>query len=190
MTTLSRTMSRIARPKWLGILAAAFLIAAVLNVGKPFGIAQLNEITGDAGVLDEMFYSPDEGYAVLEAQKAEGRAFYRRLLLSRELIFPLIYRSFNAVLIAYLFGRWLPSASRWRYLSLLPLVGMVADYCENGLVLHMLGAYPERLDGVAAVASTATMIKGASNYLDYALMVVGLVGVVVQAVANRRRGER
>ena len=90
-----------------------FVIATVLNVGKPFGIAQLNEITGDAGVLDEMFYSPDEGYSVLEAQEAEGRAFYRRLLLSTELVFPLIYRSFNAVLIAYLFTRWLPPASPW-----------------------------------------------------------------------------
>ena len=186
MTTLYGAVSRVARPKWLGILAALFMIATVLNVEKPFGIAQLNEITGDAGVLDEMFYSPDEGYAVLEAQEAEGRAFYRRLLLSTELIFPLIYRSFNAVVIAYLFSRWLPPASPWRYVSLLPLVGMVADYLENGLVLLMLGAYPEQLNGVATIAGTTTMIKWGSNYVDYTLMVVGLVGVVIQAVAKRR----
>jgi len=186
MTTLYGSVSHIAKPKWLGILAALFVIATVLNVGKPFGIAQLNEIAGDAGVLDEMFYSPDEGYAVLEAQEAEGRAFYRRLLLSTELIFPLIYRSFNAVLIAYLFTRWLPPASPWRYVSLLPLVGMVADYFENGLVLLMLGSYPEQLNTVATMASAATMIKWGSNYVDYTLMVVGLVGVVIQAIAKRR----
>lgn len=186
MTMLYGTVSRVAKPKWLGILAALFVVATVLNVGKPYGIAKLNEITGDAGVLDEMFYSPEEGYAVLEAQDAEGRAFYRRLLLSTELIFPVIYRFFNAVLIAYLFSRWLPTASPWRYVSLLPLVGMVADYLENGLVLRMLGAYPEQLNTVATMAGTATMIKWGSNYADYTLMVVGLVGVVIQAIAKRR----
>ena len=162
------------------------MIATVLNVGKPFGIAQLNEITGDAGVLDEMCYSADEGYAVLEAQETDGRAFYRRLLLSTELVFTLMYRSFNAVLIAYLVGRWLPPASPWRYVCVLPLVGMVGDYLENGLVLVMLGAFPEQLNGVATMASTATVIKWGSNYVDYALMVVGLVGAVIQAIAKRR----
>lgn len=190
MTIVYRTVSRAATGKGLAVLAILFLIAAVLNVGPPFGIAQLNAITGDAGVLDEMFYTPTEAYTVLKAQGEVGRTFYRRLLLTTELLFPLIYRTFNAVLIAYLFSRWLAPGSRWRYLSLLPLVGMIADYCENTLVLLMLGAYPETLNGVAAVASTATMIKWGSNYVDYTLIVVGLVGWVVHALIKRRGQER
>jgi hypothetical protein len=190
MTALYRTVNRAATGKWLGVLAVAFLIAAVLNVGPPFGIAQLNEITGDAGVLDEMSYSAEEGYAVLEAQGEVGRAFYRRLLLTTELAFPLIYRAFNAVLIAYLFSRWTAPTSRLRYLSLLPLVGMAADYCENALVLMMLGAYPERLNGVATLASTATAIKWGSNYVDYALMIVGMIGLIVHAILKRKGQER
>jgi len=82
--------------------------------------------------------------------------------------------------------RWLPPASPWRYVSLLPLVGMVADYFENGLVLLMLGPYPEQLNTVTTMASAATMIKWGSNYVDYTLMVVGLVGVATQAIAKRR----
>ena len=63
---------------------------------------------------------------------------------------------------------------------------MVADYLENGLVLRMLGAYPERLNTVATVAGTATMVKWGSNDVDYTLMAVGLVGDVIHAIAKRR----
>ena len=187
MRRLYWTVSRRATPRWLGIIAAAFLIAAVLNVGKPFGIAQLNAITDDAGVLDEMSYSADEGYAVLKAQGERGRAFYKRLLLTTELVFPLVYRGFSAVLIVYLFSRWWSPASRWRLLALLPFAGMLADYAENTLVLAMLFAYPKKLDGVASMASAATRVKWASNYVDWSLIVVGLIGVLVHAIIKRRR---
>jgi len=186
MTTLQHTLSRFATGKTVALLAALFLVTAVLNVGRPFGIAQLNEIADEAGVLDEMFYSADKAYAVLEAQGEAGRSFYRRLLLTTELVFPLVYRGFSAVLITYLFSCWLPPRSPWRFLSLLPFVGMLADYGENTLVLCMLFTYPHRLDTVATVASAATRIKWASNYVDYTLIVVGLIGLVVHAVTRKR----
>ena len=186
MTTLHHTISRFATGKALALLAALFLVTAVLNVGPPFGIAQLNEITDEAGVLDEMVYSADKAYAVLKAQGEAGRSFYRRLLLTTELVFPLAYRGFSAVLITYLFSRWLPPQSPWRFLSLLPLVGMLADYLENTLVLSLLFAYPQRLNTVAAVAGAATRVKWASNYVDYTLIVVGLIGLVVHAVTKKR----
>jgi hypothetical protein len=186
MLKIYQKLSRFATGKALIFLAAAFLVAAVLNVGPPFGIAQLNEITDDAGVLDEMSYSADKAYAVLKAQGEHGRAFYKRLLLTTELVFPLVYRGFSAVLITYLFGRWLAPTSPWRFLSLLPFVGMLADYGENTLVLMMLFAYPQRLDAVATIASAFTRVKWASNYVDWALIVVSLIGLVVYAVTKRR----
>jgi hypothetical protein len=186
MKTLHNTITQLATGRILALLAALFLVAAVLNVGPPFGIARLNEITDEAGVLDEMFYSVHEAYSVLEAQGEEGRSFYRRLLLTTELVFPIVYRGFSAVLITFLFSRWLAPESPWRFLSLLPFVGMLADYGENTLVLTMLFAYPQRLNAVAAVASAATRVKWASNYVDYTLIVVGLIGLAVHAITRNR----
>ena len=105
-----------------------------------------------------------------------------RLLLTTELVFPLVYRGFSAVLITYLFSRWLAPTSPWRFVSLLPLVGMLADYCENTLVLTILFAYPRRLDGVATAANAITRLKWASNYVDWTLIAVGLIALLAHTV--------
>lgn len=187
MDNLYARIQKLATPKWVGIFAVLFVIATALNVGKPFGIAQLNEMTGDAGVLDEMSYSSEEAHAVLTAQGEAGRAFYRQLLLSTELFFPAIYRTFNVLFITFLLGRWFSQENRWRYVCLLPWVGMMADYVENMLVVRMLGVYPKQTPIVATIASAVTKLKWGSNYLDWTLMVIGLAGVLVWTITKRRK---
>ena len=158
------------------------------TTGKPFGIAQLEEITNGVGALDvEIFSTAEHVYDVLDKQGEAGREFYKRLLLGPELIFPLVYRLFNVVLISFLFSRWLAPESKWNMLCLAPLIGMIADYCENALVLTMLFNYPERLYGIASVASVLTTIKWLSNYTDYLLIAVGLFGLVLKYISRKRQ---
>jgi hypothetical protein len=162
------------------------MIAGYLNVGRPFGIAQLEEITDGVGTLDEMFYNAESAYSVIDRQGQAGREFYRRLLLTTELVFPLVYRAFNVIFISFILGRWLSPESKWNKLCLLPLVGMVADYCENTLVLTILFNYPERLYGVAAAASIVTAIKWLSNVTDWLLIIVGLLGLVRKSTLRQQ----
>jgi hypothetical protein len=174
--------------RWVILFGILFMIAAYLNVGKPFGIAQLEEITGGVGALDvEMFATAEQIYDVLDKQGEAGRQFYRRLLLTTELVFPLVYRLFNVVFISFTFGRWLGPDSKWNKLSLAPLIGMIADYVENALVLTMLTRYPQRLVAVASIVGIVTTVKWFSNYLDYALMTIGLLGWLVTVIRRRRR---
>jgi len=185
---LYRTVKRFSGAKWVILFGILFMIAMYLNVGKPLGIAQLEEITHGVGALDvEMFATAEDIYDVLDRQGEAGRAFYKRLLLTTEVVFPLVYRIFNVLFIAFLFGRWLSPESRWNKLCLLPLIGMIADYCENALVLTMLFNYPERLSGIASVVGVLTTIKWFSNYTDWFLYAVGLFGVVWKYISRRRQ---
>lgn len=176
-----------AQGKWVVVLGILFVIATILNVGKPWGIAQLEAITHHAGTLDQTSYDADKAYEILTQQGEAGRRFYTRLLLTTELVFPAIYRTFNVLFIAFLWGRWLRPESRWRRLALLPFLGMAADYLENGLTLILLVAYPGRLDVVATVGSVVSSFKWVSNYVDYTLMLVGLLGLVIHRFSGRRR---
>jgi hypothetical protein len=64
---------------------------------------------------------------------------------------------------------------------------MIADYSENALVLTMLFNYPERLPGIASAAGVLTTIKWFSNYVDYFLIAVGLLGVVWRYISRKRQ---
>ena len=183
---LYRMVKKTSGFKWVATFGVLFMVAGYLNVGRPFGIAQLDEITNGVGTLDEMLYNAESAYRVMDQQSEAGREFYRRLLLTTELVFPLVYRAFNIILISFIFNRWLSPESKLNKLCLLPVVGMIADYCENTLVLTMLFNYPERLYGVAATASIVTAIKWLSNLTDWLLIIVGLFGLVLKSILRQQ----
>jgi uncharacterized membrane protein HdeD (DUF308 family) len=188
LDAIYRTAKRFSGGRWVILFGVLFIAAMLINVGKPFGIAQLEEITDGVGALDvEMFATAEHIYDILDKQGEAGRAFYRRLLLTTEVVFPLVYRIFNVLFLAFLFGRWIAPDSRWNKLCLLPLVGMIADYIENALVLTMLFSYPQRLYGMASVVGVVTTIKWLSNYTDWCLMAVGLLGLVLAYMLRRRQ---
>ena len=65
---LSRVIRRTATTKAVLASLVLWLVALTLINGKPFGIAQLQEITGGPTILDMTFTtSPDQVYAVLSA---------------------------------------------------------------------------------------------------------------------------
>lgn len=184
--SLYRMVKKMSGVKWVVTFGVLFMIAGYLNVGRPFGIAQLEVIANGVGTLDEMFYNAESAYRVMDQQGEAGREFYGRLLLTTELVFPLVYRAFNVILISFIFGRWLSPESKLNKLCLLPLVGMIADYGENMLVLTMLFNYPERLYGIAAAASIVTAIKWLSNLTDWLLIIVGLLGLVRRSMLRQQ----
>jgi hypothetical protein len=166
------------------------MIIAYLNIGKPFGIEQLEEITGGVGALDEMLYTPESAYEILDKQGEAGREFYKQLLLTTELIFPFIYRMFNVVFIAFLFSKFLPPKNKLNYLCLAPIIGMISDYIENSLILTMLFNYPERLYAIANTASVITIIKWVSNYTDWTLITAGIIGTVLAYILKKWKANK
>ena len=78
------------------ILAAliGFLILGYLVNSRPFGIAQLKEMTGGVGILDmEILYTPEQAYAQLAALGEVGRAFYLTHIIPLDLLLPVFLRN-------------------------------------------------------------------------------------------------
>lgn len=171
----------------LVVWGIVFLGIAYLNVGKPFGLGQLKEITGGIESLDTVSHSPEKTYQTLEDMGEEGRRFYKQVLLTTELAFPLIYRLFNVVFITFFLARWLPRDSRLRWLCLAPLIGMICDYCENFMVISMINNYPVQALGLAKTVRIFTRIKWFSNYFDYFLMNAAWVGLLISHIAKKRK---
>jgi hypothetical protein len=174
---LSRAICGIATTKVLLASLALWFAAGALIYGKPFGIEQLQEITGGATILDMTFTtSPQQVYAVLDALGDAGRAFDLTRIVPLDLVFPFAYALFLSVAISRVLTRWLPEDSPWILMNLVPVLAGTADYCENAGIITLLLTYPARLDPVALFTSTMYIIKFAFSALSVIALFAALAG--------------
>ena len=183
---LSRAIRRAATVKILVASLVLWLAALFLINGKPFGIAQLQELTGGPTILDmTLTTSPDQVYAVLGALGEAGRAFDLTRIVPLDLVFPFTYALFLAVAISWGLSRWLPESSPWFLLNLAPVLAAAADYCENAGVITLLFTYPARLDPVAWFVSIMYVVKFLFSAISFITLLAALAGCAVIVVVHR-----
>ncbi len=165
-----------------------FVVAITIFMGKPFGVWQLGSITNGVGILDlQNFYTSDQAYHVLEQQGEIGRQFYVRLLTNVDSFFPLVTALFAMFLITFLFKQWLSTDSKWRYLSLVPVVAAIFDYMENICILKMIARYPDKLTGFASLAGIMTGAKTLLLLVVIVTILVALVGLFCKKLAMSKQ---
>ncbi|HWQ67591.1 MAG TPA: hypothetical protein VN372_12080 [Methanospirillum sp.] len=183
---LSGVLRRMGTGKTVLASFVLWLIATVLINGKPFGLAQLQEITGGPTILDMTFTTgPNSVYAVLSALGDAGRVFDLTHIVPLDLVFPLTYGLFLAVGISWALSRLLPEESPLFLLNLAPIFAAAADYCENAGVITLLLTYPAQLDSVAWFVSIMYIIKFFFSVVSFVTLIIALVGCVVLVLAHR-----
>lgn len=143
-------------------LAAFLLLFVATHLSALHGGPRaLTEALHGAPIFDQRpSFSPDEVYARIAAFGAEGRAAYRTLTFSADLLFPLVLFVFLVQLTRFVTER-LPALSPHVRgpLLLLPLAWLLSDLAENALIFHLLTRFPERHDALAARLGTLTDLK-------------------------------
>lgn len=163
-----------------------WLIAAALINGKPFGLAQLREITGGPTILDMTFTTnPQQVYAVLDALGEAGRTFDLTRIVPLDLVFPFTYGLFLAIGISWALSRLLPDDSPWFLLNLAPVFAAAADYCENAGVITLLLTYPARLDPAAWFVSIMYGIKFFFSAVSFIALFAALAGCAALFLVRR-----
>ena len=176
---------------WRTMLAAlaGLLVTAFLVNGRPFGVAQLMEITGGVGILDmEVLYTPDQAYAFLAAMGDAGRAFELTHIIPIDLFVPFFYALFLSTFITWLLHTWLPVESGWHRLNVIPVAGAVFDYLENLGIIAMLLAWPARLTEIAQFTMGSTLLKFSFSVVAFLIVVVAIAGWIVCSVRRRLCG--
>lgn len=185
---LSGAIRKLSTTKNLLLSLAFWLIMAALINGRPFGLAQLREITGGPTILDMTFTtSPADVYAVLGALGEAGRAFDLTHIVPLDLVFPFSYGLFLSVAVTWLLLRSVPNESPWIRVNLLPVIAATADYCENAGVVTMLFTYPARLDPVAAFTSAMYVVKFAFSALSFLALFGALALWGIMALKKTQR---
>ena len=186
---LSRTIRRIASGKTVLVSFVLWLITLVLINGRPFGLAQLHDITGGATILDMTFTSnPDQVYSVLSSLGDAGRMFDLTRIVPLDLIFPFTYGIFLALGISWGLSHLIPEDSPWLLLNLAPVFAAAADYCENAGVITLLLTYPVRLDPVAWYVSIMYTVKFLFSAVSFITLFALLAACAVVFVLRHTAG--
>lgn len=130
-------------------------------------------------------WTPEQGYTLLESYGEAGRALYRIIDLTADVVYPIIYGFAFALLLTFLVRKIAPSNKWLPYLAFLPLLAVVFDYAENATIIAMLSAYPEKLVGVAKLGGVFTLFKWLLAFAAIGGSVLGLIVWGVKGLVKR-----
>ena len=166
---------------WKTILPLFILLIGFIVYAFPKYQNQINSLTGEklTSLDARMHYTKEEVILLFNKMGTEGRNIYRFISSRIDMAYPVVYGLFFILVLASLLKNFIPSTSLWKWLLVLPVIGVTFDYLENVSVLKLLATFPEITNTQVAFASQMTSLKW---YFLYASLIVilflTLIGVI------------
>lgn len=180
---LDRLADRLSRVSGWWPLATLAVFAIFIATVLPWQASISASYTGAAPAPDtSRWYTAADLYAAAEAWGPEGRSKYVVARLSFDVVWPLVYGSFLVTSLAWLGARTTRPGSRWRCLSLLPVMVVLLDYAENLCTAIVMARYPAPTPVLADLAGPFTAAKWALLLLSFLLLAIAVVAAVLTRV--------
>lgn len=165
---------------WKFIVPAfiAFAVCLYLFQGAQ---ERMNLLAGEEAPMIDMRndYTMQEISDFFTKLKEEGRKIHQHTTGITDMIFPFAYGFLFILLSAYFLKKIAGPNSNWMYLSLIPILLMLADFKENFNTLNLLNQYPNLTEEMVAKASLVTGVKSTLTEISMALPII--LGVVYLA---------
>jgi hypothetical protein len=173
MNAITTFLDRIANWKTLLLLLAIYMSfpAYWLNNAE----AALNQLAGKTmGPIDlTIGFNPTRPLHMVADYGPEARAYYTRLELTLDVIYPLVYSLLFAVCLTLIYRNKPYRPFSW--VTLVPFLCLLFDYLENAAIVTLLTTYPAQSYALAILCETAKLAKWLTFGLTMALIVFGLV---------------
>ncbi|HET9911674.1 MAG TPA: hypothetical protein VFQ13_07285 [Anaerolineales bacterium] len=173
LAKISETFKKYANG-WLVLVlfAGEMLFNAVI---LPNQQAKIEAASGGVGPIDlQLFYTPEKVYSMVAAYGEAGRASYRTFELTGDIVYPIVYTLFFALLVTWLFQRGFSSDSRMQSLNVVPLGAWLFDLFENLGIVSMLSIYPSTPAVLAWITAIFTLVKWLFAGATIILILIGL----------------
>jgi len=144
---------------WVALLSILIMVLFMIFV-LPNQSERSLEVTGSSQSPDtSFFYTSEELYQMADDYGQEGRQAYIKSRWTFDLVFPLVYVSFLAVGISWFYRFLTDWKEFWKFGNLLPILGGVFDYLENGAATWVMNIFPTRLAGLAQLTAFFSITK-------------------------------
>ena len=190
MKWVMHSIERLSSWRSYGFITVLFIISFICVCGRPYGAAELSDITGGLTVPDMSFaYTSQSVYTLLDQFGQAGRDLYLTRILPMDMVFALCYLLFFSITLLFLLKVIFPSRPGITGLALIPVIGGLADIIENICFVVILLAYPTPLPMIVAGAAICTKIKFLINVPTILFIPVAAVTAGVLTIKRRYQGK-
>ncbi|MGE5248890.1 MAG: hypothetical protein ACM3QS_01650 [Bacteroidota bacterium] len=160
---------------WL-IFLLLLLNGLFMGMILPMTRALLKDDTGRTGPIDLLlFYTPPRVYQMIAAYGPYGRAFYRKVELSVDIVYPVLYTLLLGLLLGWLLQRAFRAESAMQKLNVVPFGAWLFDLLENIGIVSMLSVHPSTPVLLAWLTALCTLLKWIFVGASAALILIALV---------------
>ena len=180
---------------WIAQLSSGWTVLVSLIIFLLFSVLVLPDqaskaevYSGNAGSPDtSLFYTAEELYQFTETYGKEGRTAYIQARYTFDVIWPLVYVFFLASAISWVYKRADPKQKIFQRLNLLPIFGMLFDFCENISTSIVMARYPYTTAVLEHLAGVFTMLKWVSLGGSFIALIFGVALVIWRSFHNKPR---
>jgi hypothetical protein len=147
-------------------IGALLVIFGVHLLDFPGSVPDFQRASGGGTLLDAIpSFSEEETYRRVADYGEEGRKNYAFRNLTVDVLLPLAVFPFLLLFMLHALERYrLGRPTRALFLAL-PVVYLIFDFAENGLVLVLLANFPDRLHIASGILPYVTVVKRAASIL-------------------------
>ncbi len=171
--------------KWAnGWLVLIFIALDMFFAGfvMPMMGALMKSGTGLEQPLDLMAFAPPEKiFAMIELYGDANRMFYRRVELTADIMYPIVYTFAFGLLISWLFKRGFNKNNSMRKYNVIPLFAFVFDILENLNIVTLLSIFPSQ----PIILGWTLFIFTAVKWLFAGLCIILILLGLVMAIKNK-----
>jgi len=170
-----------------GLAGTLFVFAVTHFLPLPGTLHDVMSKNGGYKILDlQPAFSSEGVYQRLSSFGEAGREAYLQMMLSMDMVFPVVFTTFLALMALYAANRVHPQPLMRFLLLLLPFGYLIPDLAENLSIAWLIHDYPNRNDGLASALGYITAFK---RICMYAAIFLPLVLLSLNLRSGRRRSK-
>ncbi len=177
MKVILAFLDRIASLKSLALLTVIYMAFPAYFLKN--AEMRINELSGKpVGVIDlTMGYNPVRNISMLHEYSPEARAYYASVESSVDVVYPLVYAFFFAIILVLLYRKNRFGMPAW--IVVLPFIAQLFDYIENYFIINLLTQFPTISDTNVMLCELAKLAKWSVFFVIILLVVYGVVRNIV-----------
>lgn len=170
----AKIVSKFPQSLWYSTFVLVVFLIIMNGINAPNIVAASAGYTGSIPMftLDVLpGYSPAYLAEVLGTYGEAGRSAYASSLMSLDMLFPISYGIFFALLVRRVYKNLNVPVGLVNAMIVMPLLSWALDWIENSTFVYLISVYPVQPLAVAQFVSLVTLIKVSL----YALTIISLV---------------
>lgn len=174
----AKIVNRFPLSLWYSTFVLVVFLIIMNGINVPNVIAARAGYTGSIPMftLDVLpGYSPAYLAEVLSTYGEVGRSAYATSLMTLDMLFPISYGIFFALLVRRVYKNLNVPAGLVNAMIVMPLLSWVLDWIENSTFVYLISLYPVQPLAVAQFVSLVTLVKVSLYALTIVSLVIGSV---------------